>query len=134
MSGKPETQLQTAIVAALRQMGIWVIVMNVTKRRGKRGVNCGEPGMPDLWTEYGWLEVKLPGDGVVSADQRAWHDKARRRGVRAAIVDSVGQAVDQVLVWQTRDRLTRCGNPVPMCPDDSVSKTVCLGGSERERD
>lgn len=98
---KPETALQTSIVAALRQMGVWVIVMNVTRRRGKRGANCGEPGMPDLWTEYGWLEVKLPDEGVVSEDQKAWHRRARRRGVRAAVVDSVGSAVDQVLVWRT---------------------------------
>jgi hypothetical protein len=99
VTGKPETLLQTAIVRALRQMGVWVIVMNVTRRRGKRGVNCGEPGMPDLWTEYGWLEVKLPG-GELDPDQVAWHERAASRGVLARKVDSVSKALIICQQWR----------------------------------
>lgn len=97
-SGKPETLLQTAIVKALRQMGVWVIVMNVTRRRGKRGVNCGEPGMPDLWTEYGWLEVKLPG-GELDSDQVAWSLKAQLRGINVAKVTSIAETARVVGVF-----------------------------------
>jgi hypothetical protein len=100
MTGKPETALQTAIVKALRQLGVWVIVMNVTKRRGKRGVSCGEPWMPDLWTEYGWLEVKLPDEGVLSDDQKAWHARAIRHGVNVETVMSPMQAVDAIRHWR----------------------------------
>lgn len=99
-SGKPETALQTAIVDALERIGVWVMVMNVTKRRGKRGVNCGEPGMPDLWTEYGWLEVKLPDEGVLSEVQKAWHAKAARKGINVETVMSPLQAVDAIQYWR----------------------------------
>lgn len=99
MAGKPETALQTDIVKALRQMGVWVIVMNVTKRRGSRGVNCGEPGMPDLWTEYGWLEVKLP-DGVLEDDQKTWHAKAARHHINVEVVRSINQALDAIKSWR----------------------------------
>ncbi len=104
MAGKPETALQTAIVDALERIGVWVMVMNVTKRRGKRGVNCGEPGMPDLWTDFGWIEVKLPDEGVVSQAQKVWHAKAKGRGIRVATVDSVSDAVAVVQAWAIGDR------------------------------
>lgn len=100
MSGKPETTLQTAIAEALRSLGVWVMVMNVTKRRGKRrGVNCGEPGMPDLWTEYGWGEVKLPGNDL-DPDQVAWHERAKKRGVAVALWTCPMEAIRQVLIWR----------------------------------
>lgn len=110
MAGKPETQLQTAIVKALRQMGVWVIVMNVTKRRGKRGVNCGEPGMPDLWTEYGWLEVKLPG-GDLDPYQLLWHGRAQQSGIRTATAHSVSEAIGHLLGWR-QSVLTKLPPPV----------------------
>lgn len=106
MAGKPETALQTAIVKALRQMGVWVIVMNVTKRRGSRGVNCGEPGMPDLCLPaLGWGEVKLPGNDL-DPDQVIWHEKARKGGVNVATWFSVGAAVETAQFWH---RLRRAG-------------------------
>lgn len=103
---KPETELQTAIVKALRQMGVWVMVMNVTKRRGKRGVNCGEPGMPDLCivslhagvNNSGWLEVKLPG-GKLDPEQVAWHQRAQERGIHVGVARSVSEAVAIVQSW-----------------------------------
>lgn len=108
MTGKPETQLQTAIVKALRQMGVWVIVMNVTKRRGKRGVNCGEPGMPDLclvtlgekWSHLaGWIEVKMPGEKL-SEDQVSWHDRASEQNVLVGTADSITEAIRLVRWWR----------------------------------
>ncbi len=103
---KPETALQTAIVKALRAMGVWVIVMNVTRRRGKRGVNCGEPGMPDLLLPaLGHGEVKLPGNDL-DPDQVLWHERAKKAGVNVATWHSVSEAVETVHFWH---RLRRAG-------------------------
>jgi hypothetical protein len=98
-----ETELQRAIIVALQQMGVWVIRTAVSRKRG-RGLT-GEPGMPDLCLpEYGWAEVKLPSN-TLQAEQVAWHDRARRRGINVGTWRSVGEAVDQVLVWQTLARV-----------------------------
>jgi hypothetical protein len=96
-----ETQLQNSIIVALRQMGVWCFVMNVTVRRGKRGVNCGEPGMPDIWTEYGWLEVKIPGNNL-DQDQVAWHKRARSRGIEVETTCSMEQSVRIAQEWRQR--------------------------------
>lgn len=105
MSPKPETVLQASIVAALRQLGVWVIVMNVTRRRGKRGVNCGEPGMPDLCLPaLGWGEVKLPGNDL-DPDQVAWHGKAMAGGVKTGTWHSIEEAVNDVMLWKAKKQL-----------------------------
>jgi hypothetical protein len=98
-----ETELQRAIIVALQQMGVWVIRTAVSRKRG-RGFT-GEPGMPDLCLpEYGWAELKLPGKDL-EPDQVVWHDRARRRGIKVGVWRSVGEAVDQVLVWQSLKRV-----------------------------
>ncbi len=94
-----EARLQARIVASLRSVGVWVIRTGVTRKRGSSGTQSGEPGMPDLWTPHGWLEVKLPGEAL-SSKQVAWHEKARRHGVRVWTVDSEREAVDVVLSWK----------------------------------
>jgi len=100
-----ETALQRSIIVALEQMGVWVIRTAVKAKRGKLGARTGEPGMPDLWTEYGWLEIKLP-DGVLSHDQKTWHTKAERHGINVETVRSVAQAVSAVQDWR-RAKLTQ---------------------------
>lgn len=94
-----ETALQRSIIVALEQMGVWVIRTAVNAKRGKLGTRTGEPGMPDIWTEYGWLEVKLP-DGNLDPDQVTWHAKANRRGINVETVRSVSQAIDTVQHWR----------------------------------
>lgn len=103
-----ETDLQRSIKEALEGMGVWVIRTAVRKKRSKLGVNTGEDGMPDLWTEYGWIEVKLPGE-TLDPDQVIWHRKAEKRGVNAGVAMSVGQAIDHVKYWQ-KQCLTRWTN------------------------
>lgn len=99
MPDATEAQLQARIVKALRSVGVWVIRTGVTRKRGYSGTQSGEPGMPDLWTPHGWLEVKLPGEAL-SPNQIAWHAKAKRHGVRVWTVDTVREAVTVVLGWR----------------------------------
>lgn len=99
MADALESQLQRRIVDALRSLGVWVIRTGVNVKRGQRGTQSGEPGMPDLWTPYGWLEVKLPGEAL-SPKQIAWHEKAKRHGVRVWTVDTEREAVSVVLSWR----------------------------------
>jgi hypothetical protein len=54
-------------------------------------IRCADEGCPDLWTEYGFLEVKRPGERL-SPKQRQWHAKAKARGVVAAVVRSAFEA------------------------------------------
>ncbi len=94
-----ESRLQGRIVKALRSVGVWVMRTGVTRKRGRSGTQSGEPGMPDLWTPHGWLEVKLPG-GALSPKQVAWHEKARLHGVRVWTVDSEIEAVLVMKKWR----------------------------------
>ncbi|HEU4544434.1 MAG TPA: VRR-NUC domain-containing protein [Jiangellaceae bacterium] len=96
-----EAALQRAVVKILESLGIWVIRTGVSVKRGKRGTQSGEPGMPDLWTPLGWIEVKLPGEKL-SPDQEAWHNKARKHGhsVRVAVVRSVSVTLKVIESWK----------------------------------
>lgn len=96
-----EVELQRSIIRALEKCGIWVIRTGVSRKRGKSGTQSGEPGMPDLWTPLGWLEVKLPGEEL-SDEQEEWHDRARQHGhaVRVAVVRSVGDTIKVINSWR----------------------------------
>lgn len=97
---KEETDLQSRIIDALGRIGVWVMRMSVSVRRdGMTTVNCGEPGMPDLWTPLGWIEVKLPGKEC-QPDQVKWHAKAARNGVRVTVVSSVEQSIRVYMGWR----------------------------------
>ena len=98
-----ETALQGAIVDALQSLGFWVIRTAVKRKRSKVGIRTGEPGMPDLWTEYGWLEVKLPGNGL-DPDQVTWHRKAERHAINVAMTTSVTESVAILRRWQSERR------------------------------
>ncbi len=108
--GRPvsEVELQAAIMDALAKMGVWAIRTAVKRKRSKVGIRTGEPGMPDLWTEYGWLEVKLPGNGL-DPDQVTWHQKANSRGVGAAMTTSVSESIAIIRRWRNErhDRVGR---------------------------
>lgn len=102
MTGKPETQLQAAIVKALRQMGVWVIHTAVSAKHS-RGLT-GEDGLPDLCLPAlsAWMEVKLPGRPLRPA-QQAWHERAKKARVRVATVYGVGDAVLLASRWRQAD-------------------------------
>jgi hypothetical protein len=98
-----ESSLYKPISDGLAAIGVWSIRTAVLGKRAKTTASTGEPGMPDLWTELGWMEVKLPGRKL-DPDQVAWHQKANKRGVRVGVVHSVVEAVDLALTWLSNDR------------------------------
>lgn len=101
-----ETELSKAIRDALATSRIWVIRINSgALKMGDRYITLAEPGTPDLWTPYGWLEVK--DKARVTAVQRAWHERAARHGVRVAVVHSVSEALATVREWEKEDKERR---------------------------
>ena len=94
---RSETQLQTEILDALHRIGVWAWRVNAGVRGGVRMAPAGTPDICVV-NPPGWLEVKRPGEKL-RAEQRAWHEKARRRGVRVATVTSRQQAVTLVKAW-----------------------------------
>jgi protein gp37 len=101
---KAETQLQARIVSALEKIGVWVIRQGVVvPRAGLQVPSAGEPGQPDLWTNLGWIEVKLPGEDL-DPDQVKWFAKAKLFGVRTAVAHSVREACSVANDWRREGR------------------------------
>lgn len=97
-----ETELQSAIMKALKKIGIWCIRINSGRFQGLKGglVQGAEDGTPDLMLPaLGFLEVKLPGEKLRES-QKKWHARAEREGVRVAVVSSVGDAVRAARGWK----------------------------------
>lgn len=100
-----ETELVRAILGALKLKGMWCLRLNAGMMRGVhkgkpwviRGV---EPGTPDILCmmpngEHIWLEAKTA-KGKLSVKQKAWHKKARARGISVFVVRSVDDALEAV--------------------------------------
>lgn len=94
---KTETELQSEILDALRRIGAWAYRVNAGSRGGVRMAPAGTPDICVI-DPPGWLEVKRPGEKL-SPDQKVWHDKARRRGIRVATVTNKEQALVLVTAW-----------------------------------
>jgi len=94
-----ESAIQSAILDALRLAGHWPMRVNAGGYRA--GARLAPAGTPDICLiDLGaWLEVKAPG-GRLSPLQRRWHAKAKRKGVRVAVVTSVDEAMAAVRGWQ----------------------------------
>ena len=103
-----ERDLQRAIVDALRKSGVWVVRTGVSMKRGKRGTQSGEPGMPDLHLVglRAWLEVKLPGEEL-SEEQVEWHEKAKLNGVPVDVATTVAEALLLASTWQLERAIER---------------------------
>lgn len=99
-----ETDLQSAIMKALKQAGYWAFRVNSGGRQGR--VRLAPDGTPDICvvSPHGWLEVKQPGKPLRPA-QSDWHAQAQRLGVRVAVVTSVGEAVSVAGDWTRQDNL-----------------------------
>ena len=98
-----ETQLQKSIVDALNQAGYWAFRVN-SGTRSNGTVKLAPKGTPDicLVSPPGWLEVKLPGKEL-SEDQKTWHARARRLGVRVATVTGTMESLVWAGDWTSAD-------------------------------
>lgn len=98
-----ETKLQKSIVDELEKFGFWAWRVNAGTRASGR-IKLAPVGTPDICvvSPSGWIEVKLPGNDL-SDDQREWHARAKRFGVRVTTVWSVGEAVTVVNAWRSED-------------------------------
>jgi len=98
----PESQIQRAIVTALRLRGLTVFAIpnGGARRRVEAAIMRGEgvlPGVPDLCVpgpsgRTTWLEVKAP-KGRVTELQDQMHARLRMLGHRVEIVRSVDEAL-----------------------------------------
>ncbi len=97
---KPETAISRDIQAALTAVGIPCIRVQSGKVKVRGGwMQLADEGTPDLWTPWGWLEVKTAG-GLLRPAQESWRERMARWGVRVATVTSARAAVDVALEWR----------------------------------
>jgi hypothetical protein len=102
----PETDLSHAIQMCLAAHGVMherIQTGSHQVRNPKSGklywIRCASDGTPDLWSELGFLEVKRPRE-YLNPEQRAWHAKAKQRGVAVHVVHSVTEV--QALITACR--------------------------------
>jgi hypothetical protein len=99
-----ETDLQRSIRKALAAAGFWTERLNSGRVQTvrKSWLQLCEVGTPDLLVlaPYGFLEVKTR-SGRLSIEQKHWHERAARKGVRVAVVRGVAEALDTVRGWQS---------------------------------
>lgn len=100
-----ETQLSASIRSALTRMGIWCMRIQSGRVRSRGGfVQLAEAGTPDILlvgpasVAGSWLEVKVE-KGRYETSQPAWHERAKKMGVRVATVRSMSEAVEVVRSW-----------------------------------
>jgi hypothetical protein len=95
-----ETELQSDIIKTLTKLGYWAVRSARAKRRGRRSINTGEDGFPDVTVVgLGYIEVKMLGKDL-EEDQVDWHAKAKRRGVKVGTAWCVEDAIRIVRGWE----------------------------------
>lgn len=100
-----EADVSAEIQEALDAIGVMVERVQCGAHRVRGGyLHCAKAGTPDLWTEFGWLEVKRDGKAKCRASQELWHARAHRHGVRVAVVSSVAEALAVVREWRKSKR------------------------------
>lgn len=93
-----ETDLSRDIQRTLAKLGIWCIRVQSGKVRVRGGwMQLAEEGTPDLCCPALalWLEVKTLA-GEPKPSQVAWHARAKREGVKVAVVRSISEAIGAV--------------------------------------
>ena len=102
-----ETKLSKSIRTGLERLGYWVIrvqsgVLPVQKFGKLYFVHCAEAGTPDLLViapVWCFLEVKTA-KGRLNDDQKAWHAKAKKRGVPVKVVRSLSEALKELKSYE----------------------------------
>jgi hypothetical protein len=98
--GVTETAISKDIHGALDLLGVlWERVNSGAIKRGRNMIHLARKGTPDTWTELGWLESKTP-IGKLNEDQKAWHARAKRHGVRVAVVRDVRETIAVIQAWR----------------------------------
>ncbi len=101
-----ETDISRCIQDALAKAGVLVVRVHSGKVKVKGGwMQLARKGTPDLWTEWGWIEVKKPGK-VRSPEQVKWAEDATAKGINVGVTDSVLGAFELVNGWR---KLARTG-------------------------
>jgi hypothetical protein len=96
-----ETDISRSIRKALTLAGYHVERVNSGKVPTRNGYFQGaSPGTPDtvVLAPYGWLETKTP-IGKLNENQKKWHARAEKLGVRVAVVRSASDAIRAVDKW-----------------------------------
>ncbi len=109
-----ETAISKTIRKGLNALGIWTLriqsgIIEAKPYKGKkRFIHCAEPGTPDLVVPALslWLEVKTE-KGRLTTEQKAWHARAQREGMRVVVVRSLAEAIEVVRIWQRETGKTR---------------------------
>jgi len=104
-----EAQIQKAILECLQGIGYWCWRNNsgntvVGEGTSRRLIRMSPKGSPDIvgvlpGGRFWGLEVKVPGKKQ-NANQIEWEAKARKFGVRYAVVDSVSSALSALAAWK----------------------------------
>jgi hypothetical protein len=116
-----ETQAQDKVVDALTRLGVWAFRIRAEAKL--RGKPAAPPGTADIWTEYGWLELKMR-RGIVSPEQTEWHRVAMRHHVNSCIVyegaegpkELIARSVKIVLEWRAEAMRRDHACPFDGCP------------------
>ena len=116
-----ESTIVTKIVEGLTLNGIWAVRINSfvihkdCPHCGGFHTRQGEPGLPDIWTQYGWIEAKTP-IGKLNKDQVVWHAKAQHRRVNVGVARTLAEAIRLIEKWRSAmvcavcaERLKRVG-------------------------
>lgn len=93
-----ETAFQSQVMKLLERMGVWAFRVNSGGKRGR--VRLAPAGTPDICLPaLGWLELKV-GDGELSEAQVAWHERAKKEGVRVAVCRTLDGVAGVVSEWR----------------------------------
>lgn len=92
-----EAQLQETVLDALRRCGCWAHA-NVVVKKGRRptGLGTGSPDVLAIIPPDGlhvWFELKRDAASKPSPEQIAWHENAKRYGVRVFVVRQVTEVL-----------------------------------------
>lgn len=107
-----ETSISRAIQQCLKANGVLFErvqsgMLQATYKGRTRWIHCASEGCPDLWTELGWLEIKTP-TGRLSPEQKAWHERARKRRVRVHVVRSVRDVMKLIEIEKVSANCALC--------------------------
>lgn len=113
---RPEQELQQSIMQLLGIIYQAAVAFHVPNGGWRSPIEAGimkkmgvKSGVPDILIarphgRMGWIEVKAPGSGRLSDNQKAVHEQLRKLGHSVHTVDGVQRVVELVEDWKREDR------------------------------